>query len=141
MRINPVIYVVVGIVALGGLFLLFRPQQQTQPSQTIPQSTTTPTQVASPTSGSNIKTFELVIKNKKILTGPDTIKVNKGDKITIKVTADEAEEFHVHAYDKSIGLEPNTQATLTFTANLSGRFPFELEKSKTELGALEVQPK
>jgi len=67
--------------------------------------------------------------------------VNQGDEITIKITSDEAEEFHVHAYDNSVELEPNKQATLTFTTNLSGRFPFELEKSKTEIGALEVQPK
>ncbi|EKE06150.1 MAG: blue (type1) copper protein [uncultured bacterium] len=86
-------------------------------------------------------TFNLVIKEKKVISGPTTIKINQGDEVTIKITSDEAEEFHVHAYDNSVELEPNKQATLTFTANLSGRFPFELENSKTEIGALEVQPK
>ncbi len=86
-------------------------------------------------------TFNIVIKEKKIVSGPTTIKVNQGDEITINITADEAEEFHVHAYDNSVELEPNKEATLTFTANLSGRFPFELEQSKTEIGAIEVQPK
>lgn len=86
-------------------------------------------------------TFEIVIQNKKIVSGPATIKINQGDGITIKIISDEAEEFHVHAYDNSVELEPNKQATLTFNAKLSGRFPFELEKSKTELGTLEVQPK
>src|SRR3989338_221346 len=86
-------------------------------------------------------TFNLVIKEKKVISGQTTIKINQGDEVTIKITSDEAEEFHVHAYDNSVELEPNKQATLTFTANLSGRFPFELENSKTEIGALEVQPK
>lgn len=89
----------------------------------------------------NPNTFNLVIKEKKVVSGPATIKVNQGDEVTINITSDEAEEFHVHAYDNSIELESNVKATLTFTANLSGRFPFELEKSKTEIGALEVQPK
>lgn len=86
-------------------------------------------------------TFEIVIQNKKIVSGQTTIKVNQGDDITIKISADEAEEFHVHAYDESVELEGGKLATLTFNAKLSGRFPFELEKSKTELGVLEVQPK
>lgn len=86
-------------------------------------------------------TFDLVIQNKKVVSGPTTIKVNQGDEVTIKITSDEAEEFHVHAYDNSVELEPGKQATLTFNAKLSGRFPFELENSKTEVGVLEVQPR
>lgn len=86
-------------------------------------------------------TFDLVIKDKKIVSGPVTINVTQGDEVTINITSDEAEEFHIHAYDNSVELEPDIQSTLTFTANLSGRFPFELENSKTEIGALEVQPK
>lgn len=87
------------------------------------------------------KTFDLVIKNKKIISGGETLQATQGDEVTINITSDEPEEFHVHAYDKSVELEADKQATLTFTANISGRFPFELEKSKTEVGALEVQPK
>lgn len=86
-------------------------------------------------------TYELVINGKKLTSGPETIKVNQGDEVTIKIISDETEEFHVHAYDNSVELEPGKQATLTFTAKMSGRFPFELESSKTEIGALEVQPK
>lgn len=92
-------------------------------------------------SATNLNTFDLVIESKKVVSGPATIKVNQGDEVTIKITSDEAEEFHVHAYDNSVELEPNKEATLTFTADMSGRFPFELENSKTEIGVLEVQPK
>lgn len=236
MKINPIIYVVVGVLVLGGLFFLFKPKTSPTTPQSNQQTTGTiqnqvvvdtktvvmkadsfepanltiqkntkvifknedsqerwPASAIHPTHGiypefdprrniapgeswefifdkvgnwkyhdhlnpsirGEIKvvetadevtktmqnTFELVIQNKKIVSGPETIKVNQGEDLTIKITSDEAEEFHVHAYDNSVELEPNKQATLTFTANLSGRFPFELEKSKTELGALEVQPK
>lgn len=140
MKINPIFYVVAAVLVLGGLFFLFKPKQQVQAPQTT-STTTEQTTTPSPTPESKVKTFELVVENKKLVSGPETIKVNQGDELTIKITSDEAEEFHVHAYDNSVELEPGKQATLTFTANLSGRFPFELENSKTEIGAIEVQPK
>lgn len=141
MNIKPIIFLVVAVIVLGGLFLAFKPQRQAQnPSDS---KNVAPIETATPTTSSELETkiFELVIQNKKIVSGPETIKITEGDEITIKITSDETEEFHVHAYDNSVELEPNKQATLTFTANLTGRFPFELEKSKTDLGALEVQPK
>ena len=89
----------------------------------------------------NVKSFDLVIKNKKLVSGSDTLKVIEGNQVTINITSDGDEELHLHGYDKSIDLEANKPAKLEFNANLTGRFPFELEKSKIELGALEVQPK
>lgn len=141
MNIKPIIFVVVAVAVLGGLFLAFKPQKQVQkPSDS---QNVAPIETVTPTTSLElgVKIFELVIKDKKIVSGPETIKVTEGDETTIKITSDEAEEFHVHAYDNSVELEPNKQVTLTFTANLTGRFPFELEESKTDLGALEVQPK
>jgi len=140
MKINPVLYVVIGIVILVGLFLIFKPKSQVP----VPQDNSNTTQqVSSPSaqSESNVKTFELVVENKKLVSGPETIKVTQGDQVEIKITADEIEELHIHGYDESVELESNKQATLSFVANTSGRFDFELEKSKTDLGALEVQPK
>jgi len=140
MNTKSIIFLVLAVTVLGGLFFVFKPQEQTQnPSG---NQNVTPTEATfSPSSESKVKTFELVIVGKKIVSGPATIQVTEGDEITIKITSDEAEEFHVHAYDNSVELEPGIQATLTFTANLTGRFPFELEESKTDLGALEVLPK
>lgn len=86
------------------------------------------------------KMFHIEIVEKAITSGETTLTVNQGDTVTIMVMADEAEEFHVHGYDVSIDLMPGEMAEATFVAGASGRFPFELEESKTELGALEVQP-
>lgn len=85
------------------------------------------------------KEFSLEIVDKKVQ-GNSTLRVNQGDTIVVKITANEAEEFHVHAYDDSVELEPGVEATLSFVADASGRFPFELEKSGTEIGAIEVLP-
>lgn len=140
MKINPIVYVVMAVVILAGLFFVFKPKKQPE-TASQPQTITQLIQSPSPTPESTVKTFELVISGKKIVSGQEILKANQGDEVTIKITADEPEEFHVHAYDKSVELEKDTQAELSFVANLTGRFAFELEKSKIELGALEIVPK
>ncbi len=143
MKMSFIIYIVIGAIILGGLFFVFKPK--TQNSITPNSQVTTGEKKESTrnevTPQSNKKTFDLAIKNKQIVSGEQTLKVNQEDEVTIMITSDVADEFHLHAYDKIVKLEPNIQATLTFTANLSGRYPFELEQSGTELGFLEVQPK
>ncbi len=87
------------------------------------------------------KTFDLTVTGKKIVSGSSTLTVNQGDTVSITVTdTDEGEELHVHGYDKSVEFEKGEKATITFVASASGRFPFELENSKTDIGALEVMP-
>ncbi len=135
MKLNSYVYILLGIVLLGGLFLIFKPQTVSAPPNS--QNTT----ATSPDQEKSTKTFELVIKNKKLVSGSSTLTATEGDSVIIKITSDIAEEFHLHGYDKSVELEPGKQAELAVTANLTGRFPFELEQSKTEIGALEVHPK
>jgi hypothetical protein len=135
-KVSTVVYILLAIIVLLGLFFLLKPKQDVQAPQTSPA-----TQAFSSTPEPNIKTFELTVKDKKLASDSSVLKVNRGDVVTLKITSDKEEELHVHAYDVSVELVPNKQAILTFSAEMSGRFPFELEKSKTELGAIEVQPK
>lgn len=88
------------------------------------------------------KSFTLVIADGKITEGPQILAVTHGDivEITITNTTDDAEEIHVHGYNHSVELVKDTPATLSFMATASGRFPFELEKQKIDLGAIEVTP-
>lgn len=139
MKINLVVYIVIGFALLIGLFLVFKPksvQQTTQPTQLDKKS-----QYKSAPPPASKRTFKLTITEKKITSGEETLKATEGDEVIIIITPDEEEEFHLHGYDKSVDLSPDKEVTLTFTANKTGRFPFELEHSKTELGALEVQPR
>ncbi len=138
MNRNNLLYLIVGLVVLVGLFYLLKPKSNSTPITTPnPSSEST----SSAQTNSQVKTFDLVVKNKKLVSGPDTLKVTQGDQVSINITSDEPEELHLHGYDKSVPLEASKAAQLTFTANLTGRFPYELEHSKTEIGALEVQPK
>jgi|SRR3989344_6160687 len=137
MKLNAFFYLVATIIILAGLFFVFKsklsPTTQTQ---------ITTQETASGTSSESTPTvFELTIQNKKIISGLDTISTKEGEDVTIRITSDEPEEFHLHGYDQFVDLEKDTLAELSFKANLTGKFPFELEKSSTELGSLEVLPK
>ncbi len=132
------ILIVVGVIAVLGLLILLKPKSQTQNQTHVNQNT----QSASPSaSAQTTKTFELVIRGKKLVSGPETLSVKEGETVTIKITSDEPEEFHLHGYDRSVDLEKNQQIEMSFVANLTGRFEYELEKSKIAIGALEVLPK
>lgn len=138
MKINPIIYVLVAIVVLAGLLFVFKPKAQEPTDQHVQNQEQSSAVSPSPDTSKN---FEIIIKNKKIISGQSTIAVTEGDEVTLTITSDEPEEFHLHAYDNSVELEANVPAELKFTADKTGRFPFELEESQTELGAVEVLPK
>ncbi len=133
---STVIIAVVGILLLAALFIFLRPQNPPNPVNTAPVVTT---EQVLPTPSE--KMFELKIADGKIVSGEETLSVMEGEKVIFEVTSDVDEEFHLHGYDLSIDLSANAPTQLEFTAAQTGRFPFELEHSGTELGALEVSPK
>ncbi len=116
-----ILFLIITVALLVGLFFVFKPENQTQDT--------------------GVKEFRIQIQNRKIISGGETLNVLEGDQVTIKILTDEVEEFHLHGYDRSVDLESDKETQLVFTANLTGRFEFELEKSKTNLGMIEVQPK
>lgn len=61
-----------------------------------------------------------------------------GDQVTITVTSDVADEIHLHGYDLSAPVGPDTPATLTFQATIPGVFEVELEELGTLLFSLQV---
>lgn len=132
MKTNQLIIIIAGILLLVGLFVISKPKQQNITPQEPQASVVLP----------QPKVFELSLKNKNfIIEGADTISVTEGEKVVLKIVSDIPDEFHLHGYDISVDLEKDTPAELSFTASISGRFVYELEKSKIDLGAVEVQPK
>jgi hypothetical protein len=116
-----ILIIILGLGLLVGLFFVLKPTTDNQSSAQ--------------------KVFQLEIKDTTIVAGSSTLNVKQGDSVTIKILSDVEEEFHLHGYDRSTDLVPNQESQLSFVADISGRFAFELEKSKKELGVLEVQPK
>ncbi len=116
------VYLLLAIIILGGGLLIARHYRK-------------------PTTMAQTQTFELNIKNKQLVSGTDAPKVKQNDNVVFKITSDEDQSFHLHGYDKEVDLTPGQTTELTLRADVTGHFPFELEQSKTDLGALEVEPR
>lgn len=136
MKNTSLIYLIIAVLVLSGLFFVFKPKTTTTGNQTTPTPTITAT-----ISPSTTKTFDLKIEGRKIVSGSQSLTANQGDEVIFKITADEDEEFHLHGYDNSVELQKGVAAEIKLTANLTGRFIFELEKAKIDIGVLEVLPK
>ena len=106
-------------------------------------------------------TFELQVQKQSLTQGDSVLRVKKDDAVTIVVTSDEPISFHLHGYDIEEEARPNEPATLAFTANYTGSFPFTIHvvegshegdgehpaeeeadpEDEVELGRLEVRPR
>jgi plastocyanin len=113
------IVVLVVVLVLGGLFFLLRPD--------------------TPEGGPQDRTIEVSIKNGEM--DPEEISVDQGDTVTLRVSADEPTELHVHGYDVERELEPGKEAEIDFEADLTGRFEIENHETEKELGVLQVRPR
>jgi hypothetical protein len=67
--------------------------------------------------------------------GVKSIKVTKGDRVRIVISADAPDTLHLHGYDIEKTAEPGTPAVFAFTANLEG--VYELESHTAEDAGLE----
>lgn len=92
------------------------------------------------TSGITERVIELKVENGKVVGGAKVLKAKEGDRVTIRVATDKDDELHLHGYDLFTNLSSGSQAEISFVANQTGRFEFELENSKINLGAVEVSP-
>jgi hypothetical protein len=111
------VLVVVGLVAL---FLVLRPG----PSQTGADAP-------------RERTIDLAVENGAMT--PD--EVGEGDRVRLRVTSEEPIEIHLHGYDIEREVAPGEPATLSFEADLTGRFEIEDHESEEVLGVLIIQPR
>lgn len=72
---------------------------------------------------------------------PKSYTVAQGQKVSIKVTSDTADELHFHGYELRTDLEAGKEGMITFTADQTGRFEFELENLEKTLGVIDIFPK
>jgi hypothetical protein len=69
----------------------------------------------------------------------DTVDVAVGEKLTILVRSDAADEVHVHGYNLFDDVGPGQQAEIELTADIPGVFEVELEDAHLLLFELRVQ--
>jgi hypothetical protein len=107
----------------------------TTTTTTGPGATSGPTTTAADTT----PTIEVTVVGGKPQGGVRREQVKTGETLVLRVTADVADEVHLHGYDKSADVAPGKPAEIRFTADIPGVFEVELEQRKQKLIELEVR--
>ncbi|MGH2944429.1 MAG: hypothetical protein ACRDLN_16840, partial [Solirubrobacteraceae bacterium] len=82
------------------------------------------------------------VKDDSPVGGVQELTVRKGDRVRFAVTADRAEDVHVHGgYDLTRPVTPATPAQLDFEAGIEGIFEVELERTGVQVLSLTVDPR
>ncbi|MFT4050385.1 MAG: hypothetical protein QM648_11210 [Solirubrobacterales bacterium] len=73
---------------------------------------------------------------------PRTVKVDKGEVVTIRAKSSQPATLHIHGYDKMVELKAGKTGRITFKATIDGEFPIEFHYSgsEAEAGTLRVNP-
>jgi hypothetical protein len=79
-------------------------------------------------------TFDLKIEKGRVAKNMRTIRVNQGDAVKLRWTADRPIVLHLHGYDIEKKVEPGTVAEMSFVARATGRFSVEEHKPDAKGG-------
>lgn len=106
-----------------------------------PPSSTGDTGPASVTSAaaSATRTIALAVSGGKVTPAVGRVEVERGTMVRLVVTADVADELHVHGYDKDVELRAGRPVTLHWVADLPGVFDVETHRTGTVLVQLMVR--
>ena len=141
------LYLAVTVAILVGLFLALAPKKAESPSapsvptMPAPQAPAPNGDTSGPTAAPTSTTVDIEVPHGRLAAGPAVTKLKQGDQVTLRVTSDSNDELHLHGYDLHLNLIAGQAAQLSFTADHSGRFEYELHHAHTDLGAFEVYPR
>jgi heme/copper-type cytochrome/quinol oxidase subunit 2 len=88
---------------------------------------------------STARTVQIRVTGDQVETAERRVKVPLGSEVRLEVTADRADEVHLHGYDRKVDIEPGTPAVLEFQADTPGVFEVELEEAALKLVELQVE--
>jgi hypothetical protein len=88
-------------------------------------------------------TLDLAIKDWQLPKAMRTIKVQEGDAVRLRLSADRSMILHLHGYDIEKRVGPGAVAEMAFTANATGRFPLEVHSDEQQgpIAYVEVYPR
>ncbi|HEX8003165.1 MAG TPA: hypothetical protein VF519_10770 [Mycobacteriales bacterium] len=84
-----------------------------------------------PAAGTTVITA--TVTGKKVDTARGTYPVKLGSNVRVAVTADTADEVHVHGYDKKQDTQPGCPTAIDLVANIAGTVEVELEEAGIQL--------
>ena len=146
MRDRRLLYVLLAVAVLVGLFVVIRPGNDdegaaatTSESEPTPTTSTTPTttEVTTPTlTEPQVTRWRIDSRDDSL----DRLSVPKDTRLRIVAIADVTDHVHVHGYDLTADVAPGSPAVLEFTTIVAGRFEIELEERGRQIAQLNVQP-
>ena len=71
----------------------------------------------------DLRIIELTVKQRQISIPGQTLRVDEGERLELRIASDEAGELHLHGYDVTIPLEAGKTTTKIIDATVAGRFP------------------
>ena len=136
------------VLAAVVLFLVLRPDdEEPTRSATTTSETTTSTGTETETETNTTTTAEtssaVRIRIQARGDGSGSIRrvtIEQGQRVTLIVSADVADEVHVHGYDLMADVAPGSPARISFEASVPGRFEVELESRALQIAELRVGP-
>ena len=78
---------------------------------------------AAPADKPGEKTFNLSLRNGRLESKNNTLRVRRGERVELRFSTDRPIRLHLHGYDIEAGASPESPATISFTADIPGRFP------------------
>ena len=93
---------------------------------------------ATTTGAAGAQTVQIAVTGTKVQTAERRVKVPLDGKVRLQVTADRADEVHLHGYDRKVDISPGQPAVLEFTDDVPGVFEVELEEAGLKLVELQV---
>jgi hypothetical protein len=149
-RQRPLLVAAAALAAIVVLFVVLRPEGDNEETGTA--ETTGSTQVTTSATASTAPTttakpavparrrVTIAVRAGRVIGGIRRATVPRGALVELLVTADVADEVHLHGYDISRDVAPGAPARLRFKATTSGRFEVELEKRQLQIAEITVRP-
>lgn len=75
------------------------------------------------------RSFQFSLKNALLADGPNPLKLQHGERVTLIWTTDQPAEIHLHGYNKLLKIIPGEEARMTLHCTATGRFPVTLHKA------------
>jgi hypothetical protein len=117
------------VVVAAIAFVAVRPgdddKDKTTASNTTPQHGSGTATGADQVTPSPPPAQRIVIRDNKVVKGPTSIKVTKGDRVRIVVSTNAKDDLHLHGYDIEKTALPGKPVTFVFDATIEGKFELE----------------
>jgi heme/copper-type cytochrome/quinol oxidase subunit 2 len=148
MRDRRLVYVLLAVAALVGLFIVLRQGNDNGESASTTTATTELEPTTKPTTGTTTAPTTPTVTTPQVTRwridsrddSLDRLSVPKDTRLRIVAIADVSDHVHVHGYDLMADVAPGAPAVIAFTADVVGRFEIELEDRGRQIAQLNVQP-